>query len=932
MSTETAEPVETPPAGAGISLADGQQRLAPVVTAGPRYSEWLPDVLEALLSATAATAADVVAGTRLTPHEFLVEVHGVTAANFSYAPALVRWHHRYAGVDDEDFITHKEGYDQIAVRKELRDLLTEIGTGQEPEDKARDALARGPVAVLALRDEAPALRIALDGEAWIDADDTRTGERALGVLEELGAVVDLDVVASPRLAQYLVETYPDWAGEHLTLERDGPTPDGSPSAEDEWTAWEAINEWASGRGRPRLLHHLDAEESRAVPVIKDDPEVDLGASSVDRYLAEFEDAGLVDVDRRRAHNQISLTPLGRAAQGLIDRNYRLLHPQNSRPSGPSYSNGPVVRRSSVSRQQARRGGQEVTPAEEWLAATGQPDNPDEFVRWLGDDTQADAYDLHRRLEAGKRVDGVTFVDDRVEAFNDPRVAYLSCFDDHAQVVTQWGGVGPTLVRMAATLSSGRVWGKILTREAVGEDLDGLVDGDLADGDRLNVLQRGYQLGWLSREQMHYHAFCDRLHNVGRRLLSDLRTLSQADGEDDSEAWGELLRDAHGLLATMTSLLSAVGVDVTLHVRLPNVGNIVRDEIRLNHLLGFLAFTVPKQAQYGTHSAWRNLMETRPEKLRTRLPMEVDPDDSAADMTASVVVTGAGAEELVDPAAAAINGLEEREAVREGAEETFGLHIPVARGTAFTHVKSIVDDVLTGKGWLPGSDEIRRLTRVLVGVLGKESWQASPYAVAEALLSLARANSTALGTHDLRHALASLPAERLFPALAPSAQKMVKALLAADGPLGPAELQEEAGISQSSYKRYLSDLEAVGLVVRTEGQWQAVIEPWWAAESTADRPEAETGPEMAHHWADDMLYELALVMGAGLDAEVWGRDATLEEIGEAVPDLEPWIPWVVALVNDPPDGPTAEADVRETRLGSPPGQVDDHQTALNKEVA
>ena len=97
-----------------------------------------------------------------------------------------------------------------------------------------------------------------------------------------------------------------------------------------------------------------------------------------------------------------------------------------------------------------------------------------------------------------------------------------------------------------------------------------------------------------------------------------------------------------------------------------------------------------------------------------------------------------------------------------------------------------------------------------------------------------------------------------------------------------------------------------------------------AESIADRPDAETGPDVAHRWADDMLYELALAMGASLDAEVWGRATTSAEIGAAVADLTPWIPWVVALVDDLPD---AEADIREIRFGAPPSQVDNHKTAL-----
>jgi hypothetical protein len=48
---------------------------------------------------------------------------------------------------------------------------------------------------------------------------------------------------------------------------------------------------------------------------------------------------------------------------------------------------------------------------------------------------------------------------------------------------------------------------------------------------------------------------------------------------------------------------------------------------------FFAKTAPKQATSVVHSAWRQVGETREEKLRFRLPMEIQ-EEATADLTAS----------------------------------------------------------------------------------------------------------------------------------------------------------------------------------------------------------------------------------------------------------------------------------------------------------
>ena len=53
-----------------------------------------------------------------------------------------------------------------------------------------------------------------------------------------------------------------------------------------------------------------------------------------------------------------------------------------------------------------------------------------------------------------------------------------------------------------------------------------------------------------------------------------------------------------------------------------------------------------------HSAWRQVGETREERLRFRLPMDVQ-EEATADLTASWVVAGHGADDLQDDLAGAL---------------------------------------------------------------------------------------------------------------------------------------------------------------------------------------------------------------------------------------------------------------------------------------
>jgi len=74
-------------------------------------------------------------------------------------------------------------------------------------------------------------------------------------------------------------------------------------------------------------------------------------------------------------------------------------------------------------------------------------------------SSVDAYALHKRCTAASRGDGITLTDAPVRPFEDGRVTQVSLMEDSLHAVTQWGGAAATLGRIAATLSTGRIWGR-----------------------------------------------------------------------------------------------------------------------------------------------------------------------------------------------------------------------------------------------------------------------------------------------------------------------------------------------------------------------------------------------------------------------------------------------------------------------------------------
>jgi hypothetical protein len=949
---------------------------------GPRFTEWLPDVLDALLPTITHTARELALqyDQRTLQHQrpygfaaALFDTHNVGTPPTATTPvhpfndALTKFAIAYADIDPDELSERKRDLYDYA-----RDEITGVGTRDLPgAPTGLNALRETIIPLLDAGDRTPTVVCSLDGPAWEAIDDERTAARACDALAALGAVVDVRLLCSPRLDAHLERTHPDWYDEHLTDSGDGhrdPAPTDAPTTNESALAdaWETVGAFTPGGGRLRLLAALDPDGERDVRDLKADSEIDRSDGAVDRYVRELADEhGLLAIDTRPKYNRVALTDTGTAAQELIGPNYRVRHPQQTRfgdgltgtrhgptsvvccaaaedsppaaggcgcggrsgggavgagaSSSPSSSPSPS---SSSSSSLSPSSSEHALPAsaptaEEWLAATGEASEAG-YVQWLdGPDGRLDAWAMHERLLAGRRTEGVTLVDEPVAPFEDGKTTYVSCFEDHAQVVAQWGRPLPTLVRVTSALLSEQMFSKVLPPSAVGEDLDELYDGALDDATN-DVLRLGAQVGWFGEDEHDYDGLRDRFGEVRRLLLSKLAEVEDA----DTSEWSDLCRDAHGLLASATHLYRAVGVDVTIHVRVPDTKKLRAGERRYQDFLDFFKHTVPKNASYGIHSVYRMLYEDRVDKLKHRMGVEFDAD-ATADLTASWVVSGPTAatfREDIQQAIAA-KATDVREQIQEGVERGVSLEIPVVEGNAYGALRQVLDRHAERKGFAAlDTEERRKLVRLAMATLGEQPGRCSPYALAEALLAVGKARSptAALTPADLAAGLAQLPAARLVPSLPPTMQKVLKALLVADEPLGASEIIERAGISERSYTRNIDELAAVGMVesVGNGGhkQWQAWLIPWWSPLTDVERPRTadtnENSITPSSRW-HDILYEIALDLGLDPEYELFAWPVDADEVFAALPRLERWRGFVkthYGLVDIENPQPTTDEDV------------------------
>jgi len=942
----------------GVSIVEpfGQRALDDGIVlddVAPQRSTWLPELLDALLPATGRLVQDLAADRHPDAlegyleafvDELATDVGEIDTADSTAAGEEARAYidaaARYALDWARPEYREARAYQARERYERVRWTLTTTGTSEGQFNAGLDALKHSLVALHQERKGALTVTLRLDSTAWQDAR-ADTVRRSLEALALLAQAFDLQLRAAPQVLKRLqriartgdaLECFLD-----LTDGRDAsgvPAPVGDAATDEDLArdAWDAVLDLADSPGRLRLLNSLRARETRAHGDLAADVDVELSRGTVDRYVGNLEEQGLVAVDRSSRPHGVSLTSLGRAARDYVAEDGRIVWPDQSTldvgltdtPNSPTSTVYPA--------SQQEEGGDGHPGAEEWLAMTG--DAPDAgFVQWLdgpsGPFGRLDAWGMHQRYAAQRRTDGITLVDDEIAEFEDGRVAYASVFEDELLVMTEWGGPLATLGRLATTLTAPKVLSKILSPSAVGDGFREVVPNDLEE-DVERILRLGKQVGWISNDDVDdYDAWRDRWAEVRWELLGDLGEATRSQNEG---ARAKLFEAFHGLLASATALLDGADVDVTINLRIPDTEMLRRlDESRNRYqqFLTFLAKTVPKQSQYGVHSWYRMAVEERPEKLETRLPYEVDPEDAAADLTASWVVTGPSTSLMQEDIEDTLEGEHVRERIEEGVEDAAHLDIPVVQGNGRRALLELIDEWTERKGYGTAYGDREAMLRLLEATLSTEERAASPADVAEVFLSIAQRDGPRdrLTTEDLKYGLSCL-GERLFPSLKPTMRKMIAALLASDEPLGRSDLIEAAGISGTSYDKNWRELAALGFLEKdADAQWHAFLEPWWVPTTSMSAPRYDdpATPDAGGEGTPGLvewLYELSL----HVDHDADGYELFLQpvDVGEVFDELglARYRPIIEAFVDDVETGPPPVAT-----LGRPPGARSPGQTTL-----
>lgn len=549
---------------------------------------------------------------------------------------------------------------------------------------------------------------------------------------------------------------------------------------------------------------------------------------------------------------------------------------------------------------------------------------------------------HHAFAAAAPSQGLSLDDRPLDEWDDPRGSRVSWAGDREELVVavEWDGPVSAAVRLCAALTSDRVLNTALTPERLDsaeEDLGGLVESDAF------VLRKTRCLGWLDEDHADGEAFVDRLRTAREEILRETNYLRDASGDYNADVAKDVLRDAHGLIGTVTQLLDLLGVDLVRQIRLPDYSRNLHD--KRETIVRFLATATSIASRYGHYSGYRVLHEERDGKREDLLgaPEVLEP---TGDLIGSWVLTGPG----VDRLRPALTQLEERGGLDVQDDATnfaaFAVDVPVVDAWR----RDAVAETLARLGRMKRLDPTRRAVSLLHSLLG------STVDVADVIGALGGQDAGRgrdLDLAELRYGLASLDADRLLPDMSqPALSAVLSTLLDASERLSRREIAERAGVSKRSVSSKLDVLATLGLLdERDEGEgrtvWYRLRLPTRDERRDEDRPlprylgtderDLRPTPEdwRIHDVVDEALERLADVVLARDAPETWWAlvegDCHVGRLVEQWPVLAPFLEPLVAMVCDGertarmPPGPAATA----TMLGQHPGA---EQTTLDEPSA
>jgi DNA-binding MarR family transcriptional regulator len=600
-----------------------------------------------------------------------------------------------------------------------------------------------------------------------------------------------------------------------------------------------------------------------------------------RREQSLSEMGLIEIIDAGGKNHVEITPAGREAIETVDQESPRQQRLDDVFSDLLYSSDH---------------GREV-PREHGRGEEGDPRRKEAGVAPVGTMSRRQAYGATAAAVEG----GISTVEYPVEKVDDYRCSRIWVDQTGSRVVTSTEYVNPMQywVSTARSLTTDRIFEFALSPDRLNSsdhDFTALFD------EHRQVLRSSRCLGYLSDHHETVEDFTDALQDA-RDNLEELTTkLHNGEFEDEDDFRGTITREALGLAGTMAHIMDLVDVDLVRELRVPTFSSDF-DADRWDDLVRTIAIGASIQSRYGQFSAYRQLFETRDEKLKWTIFADVDAADPAGGMIGSFVLVGNFGGPSSEKRARFVEDLEHRLRhpfeIRDDAPE-FAVDIPV-RAFEFDREQFAFATTTMAR------QKNLRATREAVSMF--RLFAATPYDVATALHWLEIENQKReLRISEIRYALSKLPADRLLPHCTLGARAIVKALLPAEAPLSTGDLEEAAGVARSTISRGGSAagdrLQALGLLEDTDDGWRLPL----SFHNNDERYE-EILPSIIDDtdtmFVRDVFYDVAVELVD--DPSRWGDPGDpvcgcwINTTADGVPDLRPlldhweWLgPWVGIL--------------------------------------
>lgn len=491
---------------------------------------------------------------------------------------------------------------------------------------------------------------------------------------------------------------------------------------------------------------------------------DVGESRMRQVVDRLDDLGLVTAFGPQSNRKVELLETGRGVLDALDAEI-----------GTQATLDEAVSETGKCSPQCR-----VTPRTGLGGEDGQ-------VPW---DTAWMSLDNHRAAAGCATAGSVTLVDSRVAAQNN-RTHEVSHDPDNEEVVIAVRATGCLQYAVSSAVALATPW--FLQDTLTDRRLD-TIDEPPA------ILRDARCIGSLSdRALADFENLREELVDWGQTIQDLTTDLKNGDYEDRDALRATIIRSAHGLAGSIVHLLEAAGIDVVREVRVPSAV----DQDNLEELAKSVSISAAIQSTYaGVHSIYRQLFEKRDEKRATSFSPTIDAEDPYGTLIGSFVVRG---EDLHRLRPHLENSLEQPTEVHDDAPET-AVCVDIREPTR-SDSAAIMNRTLLPKRIRP-TDRSIDITTALV---------TDPFAIATAYQHLgSEERPRDLRPDECRYALNCLDATDLCRDLPPTVGKMVSALLSAERRLTQSELADRAGVSTRSVRNNAAELEAIGLLDRSDG--------------------------------------------------------------------------------------------------------------------